>query len=172
MKGWIENWFRARASRWEEGQTLVEAAVSLTVLVVLVVGAVEFGMIAYASIEVSNAARAAAQYGAMNGGAFLSSNSTGMDSVGMLNAAQGDAGNLGTAVSFSTGYPTYSCFCSSSTDTTASCTPPATPSGCTSSQLIVTVQVKTQTTFTPPIRVPGLSSSITLYGPSQQEVLQ
>lgn len=172
MKGWTKDWFRARTSRWEEGQALVETAVALTLLVVLVVGAVEFGMIAYAAIEVSNAARAAAQYGAMNGGAFLSSDSTGMDSVGMLNAAQGDAGNFGTGVSFSTGYPTYSCFCSSSSDTTASCTPPATPSGCTSSKLIVTVSVKTQTTFTPPIRIPGLGSSITLTGLSQQEVLQ
>lgn len=161
-----------RLRREQEGQALIECALSGTLLAVLLLSAVEFGRMAYAAIEVSNAARAAAQYGAMNGGAFLSSDATGLDSVGMLNAAQLDAGNLGTSVTFASGYPKYSCYCSSSTDTTASCTAPATPSGCTASHIIVTVQVQTQATYNPLIHVPGFPDPITLQGSSQQEVLQ
>jgi hypothetical protein len=156
----------------EDGQALIESFLSSAILILLMTGAVEFGRVAYATIEVSNAARAATQYGAMNGGAFLNTDSTGMDSVGMLNAAQGDAGNLGSTVSFTSGYPTYTCFCSSSTDTTASCVPPATPSGCTASHLIVTVKVQTQATYDPLIYVPGLNKTIVVHGSSQEQVLQ
>jgi Flp pilus assembly protein TadG len=157
----------------EEGTALIETAISTSLLALLLMGIIQFGLMAFTEIEVSNAARAAAQYGAMSGGAFLSTDSTGMDSAGMLNAAQGDAGNLTSSpVTFATGYPTYTCICSSSSDTTASCTPPATPSGCSASHLIVTVKVRTQTTYTPLIRVPGFANSLTLYGNAQEEVLQ
>ena len=139
----------------------------------LLLGIVEFGVMAYTGIEVGNAARAAAQYGAMNGGAFLATDSTGMDSTGMLNAARGDAANLvASPVSFPSGYPTYTCTCSSSTDTTASCTPPATPSGCAASHLIVTVKVQTQTTYTPFVRIPGFGNSVTFKANAQEQVLQ
>jgi hypothetical protein len=90
----------------------------------------------------------------------------------MLNAAQGDAGNLGTTLQFASGYPTYTCFCSKSTDTTQSCAPPAGPSGCTSSHIITTVKVKTQAKYDPLIYVPGISHTITLYGSDQEQVLQ
>ncbi len=172
MRDRMLDWKRIGAIvRDDGGQALIECILSGSILVLLLLGAVEFGRMAYASIEVSNAAHAAAQYGAMNGGAFLNTDSTGLDATGMLNAARGDAGNLGTAVTMSSGYPTYTCYCSSSTDT-ASCTPPATPSGCNSSHLIVTVKVQTQATFDPLIHVPGLATSILLKGTSQQQVLQ
>lgn len=173
MKVGASLWRRLRAMHQEQtGQALIECALSGTLLAVLLLSAVEFGRMAYAAIEVANAARAAAQYGAMNGGAFLTTDSSGLDSVGMLNAAQMDAGNLGTSVTFSSGYPTYSCYCSLSTDTTASCTVPATPSGCTASHIIVNVQVQTQATYNPLIHVPGFGNTITLHGSAQQEVLQ
>ena len=162
-----------RLAREETGTALIETAISASLLVLLALGIVEFGAMAYAGIEVQNAARAAAQYGAMNGGAFLTTDSSGMDKPGMLNAARGDANNLALSpVQFTTGYPTYTCTCSSSSDTTASCTPPATPSGCTSSHLVVTVQVRTQTTYTPLVRVPGFGNSLTFYGNAQEQVLQ
>ena len=156
----------------EDGQALIETSISASLLILLMLGAVEFGRAAYVAIEVSNAARAAAQYGAMNGGAFLSTDATGMDSVGMLAAAQNDAGNLGTGLTFATGYPTYSCYCSSSTDTTQSCTPPNGPTGCTSSHLITTVKVQTKVVFNPLIHIPGTSGTFTLTGSDQEQVLQ
>lgn len=168
------NMRRRMAKVWEEqsAQALIECALSATLLAVLLLSAVEFGRMAYAAIEVSNAARAAAQYGSMNGGAFLSSDATGLDSVGMLNAAQLDAGNMGSSVTFTSGYPTYSCYCSLSTDTTASCVAPATPTGCSASHIIVNVTVQTQADFNPLIHVPGFGNTIRLYGKAQQEVLQ
>lgn len=155
----------------ECGQALVETALSASLLVAFLLGAASLGRLTYSAIEVTNAARAAAQYGAMNGGAFLPSDSTGLDSAGMLIAAQSDAGDLSSLVQFSSGYPTYSCSCSGTG--TASCTPPATPSGCTTSHLIVTIQVQTTATFNPLVFVPGIAShTFKMYGNAQEQVLQ
>jgi hypothetical protein len=154
----------------QSGQALIETALSGALLILFLLGAACLGRVSYTAIEVSNAARAAAQYGAMNGGAFLPTDSTGLDSAGMLTAAQSDAGNLGALVQFSSGYPTYTCSCSGSG--TASCTPPATPSGCATSHIIVTIQVQTTASFNPLVFVPGLGHSFTLYGTAQEQVLQ
>lgn len=75
----------------ENGQALVEAALSLPFIVVMLLGMTEIGKMVYCAIEVTNSARAAAQYATMNGGAF-STNSSGMDVTGMLTAAQSDSG--------------------------------------------------------------------------------
>ncbi len=154
----------------ESGQALIETSIASTLLVLLLLGAVELGRMAYAAIEVSNAARAAAQYGAMGGGAFLTSDATGLDATGMLNAAQADAGNLGSAVQWN-GNPTYSCSCTGGG--TPSCTPPAIPSGCTTSHLVIKINVKVKATFNPLIYIPlWAHTGISLYGGAQQEVLQ
>src|SRR3974390_781224 len=68
----------------ESGQGLVELAlVSGLFFVPILIGAGEFARAAYAYIEVSNAARAAVQYGAQNG-------ATALDTAGMLTAAKND----------------------------------------------------------------------------------
>jgi Flp pilus assembly protein TadG len=154
----------------ESGQALIETAIASSLLVILLLGAVELGRMAYAAIEVSNAAKAAAQYGSMNGGAFLNTDATGLDATGMLNAAQADAGNLGTAVQWN-GNPTYSCTCSGTG--TALCTAPAIPSGCTTSHLVITVKANVKATFNPLIYIPyWTKTGIVLYGSAQQQVLQ
>lgn len=48
----------------ERGSALVELAVSLPLLVLLLVGTVDFARVFYTAIELTNAARAGAQYGA------------------------------------------------------------------------------------------------------------
>jgi Flp pilus assembly protein TadG len=155
----------------EEGGALVEAALSLPLLLTMVLGMAELGKLIYCGIEVTNAARAAAQYASMNGGAFSTTDSSGLDTTGMLTAAQSDAGNLGSSVSFPS-TPTYSCACSDGS-TNYSCNVSGSyPSGCSSSHLIVTVTVYTQGKFTPGIHIPGLPTSYTLRGRSIQEVLQ
>ena len=48
------------------GQALVEAALVLPLLLLLILGALETGSIAYNAIEVENAAEAGALYGSLN----------------------------------------------------------------------------------------------------------
>lgn len=150
----------------ESGQAMIETAISSLFLIVLLLGAVDLGMVTYAAIEVANSAKAAAQYAAMNGGAWTR---RGLDTVGMLAAAQADAGNLVSDIAF-TSAPTYTCRCTGAG--VANCTT-APPSGCMSSHLLVTVTVRTQESYTPPIRVPGFNfPHILLKGSAQEEVLE
>lgn len=150
----------------ERGQAMIETALSSMFLMLLLLGAMEMGTMTYAAIEVANSAKAAAQYAAMNGGAWTRS---GLDTVGMLAAAQADAGNLVNNISFTTA-PTYSCVCTGAGLVNCSTAP---PTGCTSSHLLVTITVKTQANYTPPIKIPGLTSShIVLKGSAQEDVLQ
>jgi hypothetical protein len=121
-------------------------------------------MVAYAAVEVANSAKAAAQYAAMNGGAWTR---TGLDTVGMLAAAQADAGNLVTRISFTTP-PTYACRCTGGGFANCGTAP---PTGCSGSHLLVTIQVKTQAIYTPLVHAVGFGSII-LKGSAQQEVLQ
>jgi Flp pilus assembly protein TadG len=44
----------------ESGQALVELALTMSMLIVMLLGAVQMGLLAYAAIEVANTAKAAA----------------------------------------------------------------------------------------------------------------
>ena len=160
--------FLRGVGRWitndERGQALIETALSSLFLMLLLLGGIEVGMVAYAAIEVANSAKAAAQYAAMNGGAWTQ---TGLDTDGMLAAAQADAGNLVSSISF-TAPPTYACRCTGAGLPDCGTAP---PTGCTGSHLVVTIQVQTQATYTPLIHAVGFNS-IVLKGSAQQEVLQ
>lgn len=178
-----------RKMRWdallwrdESGQAFIELSLALCVFMVMVLGAFEMAQLSFASIEVTNSARAAAQYASTNGGHFLSGTTSGLDETGMLRAAKADAGTLGSSLTFTSGYPTVSCTCSGSG--TATCTgasfPP--PTGCSppSSVVLITVTVKTQASYTPPIfgslmiwgKGQGATkSAITLYGYASQQVI-
>src|SRR5438876_4434317 len=86
----LVNWIKARADRdGEDGQAMIELALSLPLLCLLLLGAAELGRVVYASIEVSNAARAAAQYGGSRHAATT-------DSGGITNAAKADTDLLGS----------------------------------------------------------------------------
>lgn len=71
----------------QSGQALIELALTLPILVALLIGAAELAQVSYVAIEVANAAKAAAQYGAQNV-------TTAADTTGMQTAAINDAGNL------------------------------------------------------------------------------
>jgi Flp pilus assembly protein TadG len=71
----------------DAGQAMVEFALTMPLLILLLLGAVELARVAFASIELSNAARAAAQYGAQNA-------TTVGDPAGMATAASNEAANL------------------------------------------------------------------------------
>jgi Flp pilus assembly protein TadG len=146
----------------EEGSALVELAISLPVLSLMLLGAAEFARLSYASIEVANAAHAAALYGS-------SSIAASADSGGISNAATSDSGNLlaGNAVSVTS--VTTACTCADTTYAPSSCNDNQT---CTNNNtsMITAVTVKTQATFTPLIHVPGGALSFTLHGQSTQVV--
>jgi Flp pilus assembly protein TadG len=150
----------------EEGQALVETALSMSLFVALMLGAVEFGRLGLAAIEVNNAAKAAAQYGSQD-------HARALDQPGMLQAAQNEFVNPSslrlTSPSGATG---YTCNCASD-GSTVSCTAndPKAPV-CPGSYSEVTVTVQVQTSFDPLIHVPGLPTSYNLVGIAKQKVLQ
>lgn len=152
----------------EEGQALVETAVSISLLfVLLLLGSVEFGRLVFAAIEVSNAAKAAAQYGAQN-------NATALDQTGMLQAAQSEF-LTPSAISLlsPSGTNGYSCVCASNTAVSVSCTNNSlTSPTCPGSFVEVNIQVQVSTSFDPLFHVPGLPRSYSLVGTAQQKVLQ
>lgn len=151
-------------NKGEAGQALVETAVTVPLLLLILVAAVEFARATYAAIEVSNSARAAAQYAAMNGGETA-------DQPGIQNAAQIDSPNLVTGVTATITSDT--CVCSNKeTTVTSNChtNPPTCTAG---GHIMETVTVTTQATFTPLMSWGGvIPSSLTLNGFDQEMVLQ
>lgn len=140
----------------ESGGALVETALTMPLLVILVLGAVELARVAYAAIEVSNAARAAVSYGAQNGG-------TASDTVGITWAATQEAANLS---SLSIASITRSYICSNGNASTGLNT------DCPNSHIEETLTVKTQATVDPLIHLPGLPLTYTLHGTASQKCLQ
>jgi Flp pilus assembly protein TadG len=146
----------------EAGQALVETALTMPILVLLLVGAAELARVAYAAVEVSNAAKAAVAYGART-----PTQST--DTPGMQTAALADAGDLAATL---TTTPTTAGICSSG----ASCT--GTGGSCKNSdcstpgdhiETILTVQ--TSATFDPLIHLPGIPTTFALDGQAVQTVM-
>ncbi len=156
-------WARLRR---DSGQALIETAVSVSFMVLLMLGAVEFGYVAYAAIEVSNAARAGVQYAAMNGGAI-------QDYPGILNAAAADAKEIAalSGQNFTANVASVSCVCADGT-VPADSTVCMAAGDCASSHLITSVTVKTQATFPLFLHMPGFGSTFTLYGQAVEKVLQ
>src|ERR1022692_3282709 len=79
--------------RKEAGQALVELALVVPVFTVLLIGAAEFGRLAYADIEVCNAARAGAAYASQN---HVTADTTDATNLANINkAVTQDAPNVG-----------------------------------------------------------------------------
>lgn len=145
----------AGAQDGEAGQALLETALVFPLLITLLVGTAEMARVAYAAIEVANAARAGAQYGAQSG-------YTANDTTGITTAAANDAANL-TGLTTTT---SYSCVCSDGSASTCQ------PTDCTNSMIEQTLTVNTQVTFDPVIHLPGLPTTYTLKGQAIQKCAQ
>src|SRR3954464_2358858 len=118
-----------RAQRLESGQALVETAFAVLLLTPVLIGGAEIARVAYAAIEVANAARAGVQYGTQNG--FAAS-----DTTGIQTAAANDASNL-------TGFSaTSSCTCVCSDGAASTCQ----ATDCANSHIEQSVTVSTQAT--------------------------
>jgi Flp pilus assembly protein TadG len=152
----------------EIGQALVELALILPMFLLLLLGAVAVGRLAYASIEVGNAARAGASYAAQN-------HTTASDTTNISLAATQQAPNI-TSLSATT---SYSCTCESISGTVtsfSSCSKTITNlTTCPSpSRIVETVQVNTSAPVDTAFRFPllGIPSSITLQGQAIMRVEQ
>jgi Flp pilus assembly protein TadG len=155
-----------RDLRKDKGQALIELALVVPILFVLLVGAIEVGRLAYASIEVSNAARAGVAYGAQ-------SHFTAKDSPNIQLAATQDAPN----VTGLTATPTLSCSCESSAGVlgaSVDCTTISTAVGsCPSpSRIVVYVRVTTTATVHTLFNLPFIPSSFTLQGSANMRTEQ
>lgn len=124
------------------GQTVVEVALLLPVLLLLLVGLIEIGRYAYFDILISNAARAGAQYGAQS---LIQA----ADVAGIRTAAQND----GLAAMTITA--TQQCGCAAGA--LGGC-----PTGAVCPQPLVYVQVTASDRYNSLFRYPGIPRSLTL----------
>lgn len=161
----------------ESGQALIELAVSLPLFLVLLLGAAEMARLAYMAIEVTEAAKAAAQYGAQNA-------TSSVDTAGITLTAQKNAPYVNANCTSFSATPTYHLDNNSNVQLPCTCvtngTPsPATPTytacsaACTSPSYLVSVlQITTTASCDPLIHGWGMpTGSITLNGGAIQEVL-
>lgn len=144
-------------SSGESGQALIETAVIMALLVILLIGAAEIGRIAYATIQVTNAAKAAVQYGDQN-------SRTAQDTPGMQTAAANEAPSL---TDLNTNVSAIVCTCAND-GSSAAC---YSPTACPGSVIVETLTVQTSASFDPLIHLPGLPATYTLYGNATQQVL-
>jgi Flp pilus assembly protein TadG len=143
---------RLRLIGGKEGQSLVELAFISPLLISLLFGAAEYGRLCYVSIEVTNAAHAAADYGAQNRG-------TASDNSGMTLAATNDGANL-TNLQVT---PQHLCAATYSDTPTSDCT--GTPA-------VEYVQVNTQVTVASLFHSSGFGGNYTLHGQAMERVRQ
>jgi Flp pilus assembly protein TadG len=141
--------------RFIRGQSAVELAFAVPVLVLLLVIGSDYGRIFYASIGVNSAARAGAQYGSQTV-------ITAADSTGMVSAAKTDGSNLLNLTATAS-----QCTCATST-TVAAC-----PTNyCTNAPQGTFVEVDTQSVFHTILNYPGIPTSTTLSGKAIMQVQQ
>lgn len=150
------------------GQAFVELALVLPIFIILLVGAAELGRLAYAAIEVNNAARAGVAYASQS---HTTAGDTGT-SGGIVLAAQADAPNITDL----TATATQTCACESTAGvlTSADCSTISTAAGsCPSpSRIQVFVQVNTSAPIATLFHLPGIPSSLTLKGQASMRVVQ
>lgn len=152
--------FLRRIAIWDTaGQSLVELALVMPIFSALLLGAVEFGRLAYAQIEVSSAARAGVAYGAQ-------SVATASDIAGMEAAATND----GSDVAGLSANATRFCSCSDAPATQVDCA--AAPATCSGLRVLNYVQVTTTAGVTPLVNYPGLPNPFTLSGAAVMRVAQ
>jgi len=137
------------------GQSAVELALAVPVLLLLLLVAADFGRIFYMSIGVMNAARAGAQYGSQTV-------ITAADSAGMIAAAKTDGSNLANLSATAS-----QCTCASSSTVTLCAS-----SYCTNAPQATFVEVDTQGLFQTLVNYPGIPSSTTLSGKAIMQVQQ
>jgi Flp pilus assembly protein TadG len=160
------HWFARIRQDCEAGQAIVELALTLPILVLLLLGAVEFGRFALLWIEITNAAKAAAQYGSQNSN--YAADVAGMKAVAAQDAPDVTAQCTGFNTNVSGALPAATCSCVSAGVSSASSCSSTTCAG----YLVQKLTVTTTATCTPLIYPTGFGGPITLTGNAVQEVLK
>lgn len=142
----------------EKGQSMVELAIALPVLILLLLAAADFGRLLYFWMAVNSAARAGAQYGSQTVITAASSSK-------IILAATTDGSSI-------SGLTATTCQCTCASGTIQVC--PGTCSGssyyCPSGSEATYLEVDTQATFHTIISYPGIPSSITVKGRAIMQV--
>jgi Flp pilus assembly protein TadG len=142
----------------ERGQSMLEVALLLPMLLILALGVIDMGRYAFLSILVGNAARAGAGYGAQ-------SLPLSVDTSGIQTAADNDFQNNGQNVSGLTVTSSVACGCDNDgTVTAAVCSTVTNPSAgtCAAGHWVVMESVTTSGTFNALFGYPGIPKSITV----------
>jgi Flp pilus assembly protein TadG len=142
--------WRNHLLRSESGSSIIEAAVLTPVLLLLLLGAADFGHGYYLAEEVAAAAHSGAAYAIQNPG-NISSDTTGIQTAAKDDAA--DVSNLTVAT------PTWGCECSDGSSYSAGCA--SAPSSCTTNW-VYKVTVTASANYTPLFPWPGIPTSIAL----------
>jgi Flp pilus assembly protein TadG len=140
------------------GQSLLEVALLLPMLVALLLGVIELGRYSYISILVGNAARAGAGYGAQ-------SLTQAIDTAGIQSAADNDFQNNGQNTASLIVSSVTTCGCDSNgTISGAACSTLTNPNAgnCNSGHWVVMVSVTTSGTFNSLFNYPGIPSTLTV----------
>ena len=143
----------------DSGTALVELAVTLPVLIALVVGTADFARVFYTAIELSNAARAGAQYGAQTLGSCCSA----AQHTVMESTTQNAVNIAGI-----TAHADHLCQCATDagvfSDTAPfpnNCTAPPAAS-CPGGHRVISVSVTAQAPFTTLSPYPGIPRNLTI----------
>lgn len=150
-------------ARRQSGQSLLELAFLVPVLLLLALGVIEVGRYAYIGILVGNAARAGAAYGTQ-------SLPQSVDTVGITTAADNDFQNNGQSVSTLTITSAVSCGCDGNGSLAAAACTGAGAGTCASGHWVVTLSVTASGTFASLFNYPGIPSSVTLSRTSSMRV--
>jgi Flp pilus assembly protein TadG len=148
MKSLARLWILCKANH---GAALVELAFVTPILLVLVIGAVDFGRAYYVDLEVENAAHAGAEYGSLNPTL----------TAGIATAARQSAPDLSNLTVMA---QTWGCECSDGSSYSASCaiTPTCTAYANRGSNVVHRVQITTSAVYTTLAPWPGIPSTINL----------
>ena len=133
---------RQTGRRSESGSAFIELGLMFPMLLLILVGAIDFARVFFADIALTNAAEVGAMYGARS--VTGSSNLTSMQ-----NAAVADAADLTGVTATATQY----CTCGSGASHTC-------PVSCSGTTAHTFVSVSASYTFVPAIPFPGIPSSI------------
>jgi Flp pilus assembly protein TadG len=137
-----------------KGSSLVECAVVLPVLLLLMVGSIDFGRAYFISIQVASAAQAGAAYGVQS---FT-------DTAGMITAAKLNA----PSVPSMTTVATFGCECHDGSSSSALCTSnPTCPQN-----VLNYADVTTTAVYTPMLPYPGIPAAINLRSEVRMRVSQ
>jgi Flp pilus assembly protein TadG len=144
----------ASRARKQRGQAMVELAIALPILLLLTLGVIEFGRAAYFSIEVSEAARAGAQYGSQ--GLAYAANADNITQAALNSAPEIGGGSMSVTVQ------PLSCVCPGTGSVTGGAC--AGVLGC--SYPLVYVTVTTNYPMSTLFQYPGLPANFNLNGSS------